>query len=337
MSIKKIKEITGFSYSTISRVINGKAKEFRISDKTCKAIQDAAESLNYRPSILARGLRLKKTFMIGLLVSDIKNPFFGEIASRIETRLRRYDYSTILCNTNEVPENEEFYLQILVDRHVDGVIIVPCNTEEWIYFEQLGKEIPIVLLDRILYHTRLPWVTSDNAQAAEVMTEKLIELGYKRIAFLGGPAGTYINTVRLRGFKTAMEKALLPVDDNIALFRGYSVEAGEEMMSTVLEIDPEIEAVFCVNNMVFLGAMKKIQEHEMQKDVSVMMAGFDIRRYCNIFKRPLLCANQDLETVAETAVNLLLDKINKNFSPQNHVMVPVNVSSHRLNKKDAID
>jgi len=337
MSIKKIKEITGFSYSTISRVVNGKAKEFRISDKTCKAIQDAAESLNYRPSILARGLRLKKTYMIGLLVSDIKNPFFGEIASRIETRLRRYDYSTILCNTNEVPENEEFYLQILVDRHVDGIIIVPTHSEEWKYFEQIGEEIPIVLLDRILYQSRLPWVTSDNAQAAEVMTEKLLEMGYKRIAYLGGPYGTYINNVRYRGFKTAMEKAALPIDEDIVFFKGYSVSAGEEMMSSVLKIDPTIEAVFCVNNMVFLGAMQKVQEHEIQNDVSIMMAGFDIRRYCKIFKRPLLCANQDLEKVAEAAVNLLMDKINKKYNPQNQVIVPVIVSSHRLNKKDVID
>ena len=90
MSLKEIKGITGFSYSTISRVINGKAEEFRISEETVQVILDAAEKLNYRPNILARSLRLRKTMTIGLIVSDIQNPFFGELASRIERLLRQH-------------------------------------------------------------------------------------------------------------------------------------------------------------------------------------------------------------------------------------------------------
>jgi LacI family transcriptional regulator len=330
MSLKKINEITGFSYSTISRIISGKAKEFRISDETCQAILDAAESLNYRPNLLAQSLRLKKTYTIGLMVSDIQNPFFGDLASKIEKHLRKHGYSTILCNTGEDQKNEEFYLNILVDRQVDGIILVPIQAEEWDYLESLSVNIPVVLMDRIFSHTELAWVTSDNTKAAQTVTENLIGLGYRQIAFLGGSPETYINTVRFQGFKKALEKHSITPDESIILFKGYGTGDGEEMMKEVLQKKTEIEAVFCVNNLVFLGAMKAIQEFEMSGGPSIMIAAFDIGRYCHVFKRPLICANQDLDAIGKTAVQLLMNQITESPGQKNHVIVPINVCKHRL-------
>jgi len=322
--------MTGFSYSTISRVMSGKAKEFRISEDTCKAIQDAAESLNYRPNLLAQSLRLKKTHTIGLVVSDIRNPFFGDLASRIEKQLRKHGYSTILCNTGEDRENEEFYLNILVDRQVDGIILVPIQAEEWEYLEKLSMDIPIVLMDRVFSRTELSWVISDNTRAAQAVTEELLGLGHQKIAFLGGSPTSYINTVRFQGFKKALENHSIKVDGNIILFKGYGSRDGEKMMKEVLQKMPEIEAVFCVNNLVFLGAMKAIQESEMKGAPSIMIAAFDIGRYCNVFKRPLICANQDIDRLGETAVQLLMNQITGSPGHKNHVIVPIEVSKYRL-------
>lgn len=329
MSIKEIQEMTGFSYSTISRVLNGKAKEFRISDTTCKQIQDAASSVNYRPNILARSLRLQKTMTIGLIVSDIRNPFFGELASRIESLLREYGYSTILCNTNEIHENEEFYLQVLIDRKVDGIIISPISTKEWDYLETIRQEAPVVLIDRIFYKTDLPWVTSDNAKAAERLANELIDYGYKRIAFLGGTPETYISHVRYQGFENAMKRHSIKIDKNNVLFEGYSAEAGEKMMEKMLEHNPDIEAVFSVNNQVFHGAMRVVQRYETKNKRSIMMAAFDIGNYCDIFKRPLLCANQDLWKLAKSAVTILLNQINKNSNKENQLIVPISIRRYR--------
>ncbi|MDP2914851.1 MAG: LacI family DNA-binding transcriptional regulator [Candidatus Aminicenantes bacterium] len=330
MSIKRIQQITGFSYSTISRVLNGKAQEFRISDKTRQAIFKAAESLNYRPNILARSLRLKRTYTIGLIVPDIKNPFFGELASRIEKLLREQGYSTILCNTNEIPENEEFYLKVLVDRQVDGIIIAPIHTKEWDAMEHIRRERSIVLIDRIFYETDIPWVTSANEQAADEVTSELIAIGYPRIAYLGGTAETYINTMRFSGYRKALERHSLSVDERIVFFEGYSPEAGEEMMATLLEREPDTRAVFCVNNLVFIGAMKVVQKHEIETGRSIMMAAFDIDRYCEIFKRPLLCARQDQEKLAANAVALLIEGIRNTVGPDRHLIVPVCVGRHRI-------
>lgn len=330
MSIKEIKNLTGFSYSTISRVLNGKAKEFRISEQTCRIILDAARQLEYRPNILARSLRLKRSMTIGLIVPDIQNPFFGELAWRIERLLRGHGYSTILCNSDEIPGNEEFYLRVLVDRKVDGIVIAPIHTEEWKDLAVIRKKTAIVLMDRIFYRTNLPWVTSDNARAAEDLTRELINLGYKKIAYLGGTPDTYINAVRFQGYKAAMEKHGIPIEESLTLFQGYSPDAGEMMMEKILAQAPDIEAVFCVNNLVFLGAMRVVQKEEVRTKRHILMAAFDIRPYCGIFKRPLLCANQDLRGLADSVVSLLIDAINGRLTRDHQIVIPLMVDRYRI-------
>jgi LacI family transcriptional regulator len=331
MSIKNLQKITGYSYSTISRVLNGKAKEFRISDETCRKILEAAKKINYRPNILARSLRLKRTMSIGLIVSDIQNPFFGELSSKIEVRMRERGYSMILCNTNEIPENEEFYLQVLLDRKVDGIIIAPTQKEEWNHLEEIRKDRAVVLIDRIFKNSELPWVTSENRSAAEKVAARLINLGFRNIAYLGGIPGTYINRVRYEGFKAAFQKHGVGIQEDKVFFQGYSSQAGEEMMARLLKDCPDVEAVVCVNNLVFFGAIKVVQKFEVREDRSIMMAAFDIGQYCNLFKRPLICANQDLDVLAETSVSLLLDQID-GVPLQNHqIMIPTDVSDFRIN------
>jgi LacI family transcriptional regulator len=330
MGIKEIKDITGFSNSTISRVLSGKAKEYRISEETSKTILEAAERVNYRPNILAQSLRLRKTHTIGLIVSDIQNPFFGELASRIESLLRQHGYSTILCNTNEVPENEEFYLGILVDRQVDGIIIAPIHTREWEQVEGLRNGKPIVLVDRIFYETELPWVTSENTKAAERLTRELIKLGCRRIAFLGGTEETYINTVRYEGYRNVMIEDLGGLDDSLVIFKGYSVEAGEEMMEKLSARRDDVDAVFCVNNLVYFGAIKIAHQFEVRRGRTLMLAGFDIGSYRNLCTRPLISADQNLGELAEAAVRLLLSPKIGPGSEENHLIIPISVNRFGL-------
>lgn len=327
MSIKAIKALTGFSYSTISRVLSGKADAFRISVKTREQILEAAARLNYRPNILARSLRLKKTMTVGLIVSDIQNPFFGELASRIEQGLRAHGYSMILCNTNEVPENEEFYLRLLVDRKVDGILIAPIHTAEWRAMEALVRTTPVVLVDRIFTDTALPWVTSGNAEAAESVTRELLGRGYRKIAFLGGPPETHITRARFRGYRKAMVEALDRLDESFVLTKGYTSQAGREMMLRLLEQRPDVEAVICVNNLVFFGAAGPVNEFELRQARPVMMAGFDIGEYASLLKRPLISADQDLAELARNAVGLLLEA---EAGADRHRTIPVAIAKHRL-------
>jgi LacI family transcriptional regulator len=158
----------------------------------------------------------------------------------------------------------------------------------------------------------------------------LVRSGFTRIAFLGGTDETYINAMRYAGYRKALEKAGLPPDARVIFFGGYSQEAGEKMMAALLEHDPETRAVVCVNNLVFIGAMKAVQKHEVETGRSIMMAAFDINPYCEIFKRPLLCASQNQERLAVEAVSLLIDGIRHTPRPDKQVVVPVRVGRYRL-------
>jgi LacI family transcriptional regulator len=162
------------------------------------------------------------------------------------------------------------------------------------------------------------------------MTSELIRMGYSRIAYLGGTAKTYINAMRFAGFRKALERAALPVDDRIVFFEGYSQEAGEQMMASLIEREPETRAIFCVNNLVFIGAMRVVQKHELETGRSIMMTAFDIDPYCEILKRPLLCANQDHERLAASAVSLLIDGIRNLPRPDRHLVIPVCIGKHRI-------
>ncbi len=330
MSIKKIRELTGFSCSTISRVLNGKSREFRISEDTRRAILAAAEKIKYRPSILARSLRLKKSMTVGLIVPDIMNPFFGELSWMIERSLGQHGFSTIICNTNGVAKNEEFYLRVLVDRQVDGILIAPTHTREWKELENVSLKTAVVLLVRILYETELPWVTSDNIGAAAALTSELIKLGYSRIGFLGGGSGSYIHSARYSGYRNTLQEHGLPLDDHLVLHKSMTIESGEAMMRSLLSKTPDIQAVFCINNLVFLGAMKVIRQHEAKTRNAVMLAAFDIDRYSGLFRRPLLSANQDMESLAGAAVSLFLDRINGKPVRDGHITIPVRIDRYRV-------
>ena len=330
MSIKKIREMTGFSVSTISRVLNGKAREFRISDKASRAILKAAKEIQYRPSILARSLRLKKSMTVGLIVPDIMNPFFGELSWMLERALGKRGFSTIICNSNGLPKNEEFYLRVLVDRQVDGILIAPTHTREWKELEDVSLKTAVVLLVRILYETRLPWVASDNVGAAAALTAELVKLGHSRIGFLGGRKGSYIQSARFSGYRDALRSHGIAVDRRFVFHRDFTLEAGEAMMRSLLSRAPDIRAVFCINNLVFLGAMHALQQHESEGQSPLLVAAFDIARYSGLFHRPLLSANQDMERLADAAVSLFLDRVRGRQITDGHVTIPVRIDRYNI-------
>lgn len=323
MTIKNIQEITGLSRTTISRVLNGRAKEYRIADETARKIFDAARSFNYRPNIVARSLRLGMTTTIGLIVPDIQNPFFGELGSNIERLLRLEGYLTILCNTNEIPDNEEFYIRLLFDRRVDGIIIVPIQMEEWDYLVLMNKEIPVVLLDRIFLKTELPWVTSNNVLGAEKLTEELINRGCKKIAYLVGRPNTYINTMRFTGYKNIFEKYSLEIDNDLVLFSGYTYRDGEKMMEQLIRQNLTFDALFCVNNLVFHGVLEVMQDSMYESFSSLTMAAFDVDGYCDFLPCPVISANQNTMRLAESSVSILLDKIHNHKCNHNQLVLPI--------------
>jgi LacI family transcriptional regulator len=162
------------------------------------------------------------------------------------------------------------------------------------------------LVDRIFRETALPWVTSDNTTAARDLTSELIRLGYRRIAFLAGTPGTYISGARYAGYEAAMTAAFGEVDISLVLSGGYSVQDGTEMMERLLRRHGDVEAVVCVNNLVYFGAAKAARLIAKRSNRTPVMGAFDIGEFGFVCHRPLISADQNLEAMAEAAVSLIL-------------------------------
>jgi len=325
MQIRDIQKLTGYSPGTISRVLNGKAKAIKISDKAIQLILQTAEAHHYRPNILARSLRIKKTMTVGLLVSDILNPFFGRIAARVEQLLRDHGYVTILCNTNEDPEDEQASLQLLLDRQVDGIIIAPVAKKLWPALNGNGIK-PVILLDRMTSRNGMPCVASDHTRAAEKMTAELIRSGCRRIAYFGGKKDSYINEMRSKGYRKAHLEYGIEPQSELVFFEGYGIDDGTRMVKRLFDNELECDGVFCVNNLVFLGMMGLLWDYEETIGKQLRIAAFDIGDYCALYNRPLISADQDTERIAQAAVCLLIGRISASFQEREKIILPIIVA-----------
>ena len=177
--MKDLASELGLSVSVVSRVLNGKANEYRISEKTQVLVQETATKLGFSVNQLARGLRLQKTSTIGLIIPDISNSFFSAIAQSVENAARRRGYSTILCDTENDALVEKQALTLLHDRSVDGFLVAPVGKESDHIQALYKKGVPIVLLDRFFEEVEIPYVTSNNYQGAYDGTAHLIREGHQ--------------------------------------------------------------------------------------------------------------------------------------------------------------
>ena len=155
-------------------------------------------------------------------------------------------------------------------------------------------------------------------------------MGFYRIAFLGGKPGTFINSSRLQGYQNALLARGIPYEEDLVLSRDFSIEAGERMMKELIQKDPEVEAVVSVNNLVFLGAMKALNEYGSDAQANIMMAAFDIARHCGLFYRPMISATQNLRAITEKGVSILLNVVNSQTIPEGPITLPVQIEKYHL-------
>ncbi|MFW6246198.1 MAG: LacI family DNA-binding transcriptional regulator, partial [Tangfeifania sp.] len=213
-NIKELAQKLELSPTTVSRVLNGKSKKFRISKETSQKVLDGARKYHYSPNRIARGLKLEKTETIGLIIPDIANPYFGSIAKTIEMQARNSGYSIILCDSLDDEVTEAELLQLLTGRKVDGIIIAPTgkSSRHIVGIQQLG--IPVIVIDRYFPGTELPFVTTDNYLGALLATEHFIKMGHRNIACIQGITGISANSDRVKGFRDALQKHEIPVNES---------------------------------------------------------------------------------------------------------------------------
>lgn len=320
VTIKDIAKRANVSYATVSRALSGSSE---ISEETKNRILDLANEMGYTPNTIARGLVTKSTYTIGLIVPDITNPFFAEVAQGAGDCANQNGYNLFLCNSNWDNNREMESLNKLFSSRVDGIIITPVS-DDISHIIDMNKKIPIVFAADKSSNAGISYVITDNHKAGSLATEYLIKLGHKRIAFIGGSKSDYGTSSRLRGYLDCLEKHNIDVTPDIIMPGQLTSNSGYTLVKEMLEKSELPTSILAFNDIVALGAIQAIEEYGLNvpKDISVI--GFDDISFASLNKIQLTTVFQDKYKIGELSVKLLIDRITNKGIEENkhHILQP---------------
>ncbi len=307
-SIITIANRTGFSASTVSRVLNGREKKYRISEKTAEIILAEAKRCGYSPNPLAKGLRTNRTFTIGLIIPSIDNPYFAEIANGIISRAKRHGYTVMAVDTMENERNEADAVSLLTARKVDGLIVATAGRNPSLLERTRLDGTPVILIDRHFENSDLPYVSSDNFGGGYAATKYLIEQGHKRILCIRGLVHSMPSRLRVQGYLTAMKECLPEIYIDIA-GDDFSIEDGYKRTAEAIGTENPPTAIFALSNTIALGAIKAIHEKGMSIPEDISLISFDDSPYLDFMSPAVTRIAQPTELICEEALSRLLREI----------------------------
>ncbi|HOQ08061.1 MAG TPA: LacI family DNA-binding transcriptional regulator [Clostridiales bacterium] len=304
-TIKDVAKRAGVSVATVSRVINGSS---RVSPATAKKVRTAVAELNYRPNLLGRNLRKTRSERVLVLIPNIANPFYAEIVKGVEDVASQHGYSIMLCNTDSDPEREKRYVKMLKSRLADGAILMASEMtgEE---LTELSLEIPIVQCCEYKAGLPITHVSINNEMAAYKAVKHLIGLGHKKIAFIGARNQFLSSLRRKEGYLRALEEAGIDFDPACCAYGDYSYESGFRIMKQLLKLDPRPTAVFCVSDMMAIGAIRSAMEENLLVPEDLAVCGFDNIHFSSMFKPAITTVSQPMYDLGCMAMEALINII----------------------------
>ncbi len=304
--LKDIAEKTGYTINTISRALNNKLD---INENTKKHILQVAKELGYRPNKVARSLRLNKTKTIGVIVTDVANPFFATIIKYIEQECQRRNYSIILRDSDENQKNEEEAINLLVSEQVDGIILVPVQKSTSSILRLQELRIPFVLVGRFFENMDCDFVVTNDEEGGFIATEYLIKKGHRQIACINGP--TYISSARERfkGYYRAMNAYGIPVQKDLLRENVISLEGGYQACKELLNNKILPSAIFAYSDYVAAGIIRALYENGKRPGVDVSLIGYDDIDYSLCFEKPLTTIHIPKKELAIRSVDILCSKM----------------------------
>lgn len=308
VSIKMIAKELEVSNATVSLVLNGKAKEGRVSKALAEKILLKAKELNYEPNTLARSLRIGKSQTIGVVVADISNPFFGKLVFHIQEQAKKSNYTVIVANTNEESSDMTEAINTLRNRQVDGLIITPTeNGLECI--EGLTKSnIPFVLLDRWYPELRTNYVVIDNYHSAYNGVKFLMSKKCKKIAFIGYQNEMFHFSERQRGYRDAMKDASLFDTSMIKKVKYSNLDKDTAKVIDKL-LEKDIDGIFFSTNSICVAAIKHIQTKDPSLFKRLKLMSFDYSEIFDFIEQPVYYISQPLPEMGKKAVDLLMNLV----------------------------
>jgi len=321
ITLKTLAEELGVSVSVISRVLSGQAAKYRISKDTERAVLKAARKRDYSPNHLARSLRLQKTATVGLVIPDISNPFFSDIARHIVIDAWRRGYSIILCDSEEDTEMEKKSLGLLQNRQVEGLIISPVG-QTGDHLARLHREgLPLVVVDRHFSDIDLPCVSSDNYQGAYDATRHLLEHGHTSIAVVQGIPQSGTNVARVLGYEAALKDYGVPFRKTLIVGDDFGEENGYAATKLLLKRKNRPTAIFLASNLIALGALRAFAENGINVPDDVSIVSFDDQHYSSYLATPMTTVAQQRGEMGRIAVELLLNQLERKGRYQPEVIL----------------
>jgi LacI family transcriptional regulator len=317
VTMRDVARKAGVSIKTVSRVVN---KQGEISAETRQRVLDAIDELGYRPSKVARALVTQRTDTLGLILSDITNPFFSELASGVLEAAQAQDYDVFLCNSGARVEAEMRALYSLADHNVDGIIIFPSwrNIERLKEFAERNR--PLVVINRIVEdHPRIGRILTDHRGGARLAVEHLVGKGHSEIAMLSGFSTSPDIIQRVRGFREALEGHGLPVvDERIVTCIHPVVKHGYRATRRLLTKCPQVTAIFAYNDLLAVGAIQACERMGRHVPEDCAIVGFDDIQLASLVKPRLTTVHVDKYELGRQAVIRLIEMLNEpdtDFAP----------------------
>ena len=319
-TIRDVAARAGVSVATVSYVINGTKP---VAPETAARVRRAMEELDYHPNAVAQSLRTRTTHVIGVVVSDIANPFFATLVRGAEDCARQHGYSVLICNTSERLENELVSLELLSRKRVDGMILAPTGKSDKLLLELIDRGMRIVTIDRKAEGLAAPAVVSENEEGAYLATRFLLEQGHRRIAVVLGLPHLSTTIERLSGYKRALNEFGVEEDPALIVCGNSQVAGAREACLKLLSEAVRPTAIFATNNLMTLGVMMAIHERELRCPQDISVVGFDDFEWAAAFAPPITTVAQDPYLMGKTAVEVLLDCLQGNFRLAETIRIPV--------------
>ena len=305
VKIKDVADAAGVSTATVSRVLADKP---HVRKEVKARVLDVVRELNYRPNRVARSLRSRKSTIIGLIVSDIENPFFQQVSRAVEDAAHKQGYSVMLCNNDEDPEKEQQYLHLIRDENLAGVILSPTRQTADNFSTTSELNIPMAVIDRRVSNVAVDNILIDNVQAAYTLTTHLIKHGHRRIGAIFG-MGSTTGRERREGFVRALKEHDLQPSTELVKYANPRERDGFRTTIKLLQLPEPPDAIITSNSLLAAGALRALRENNTAVPEEVAFASFDETTWAKLVVPALTVIQQPTYEIGQTATELLIKRI----------------------------
>lgn len=302
-TIRDVARLAGVSTATVSQVLNGSRP---VAAATRARTLEVISQLGYRPNIFGRGLRTQRSHLVGVVLPDLSNPFYPTLVRGVQDRLGSSGYHAVVCNTDGDPGQERELVVELMDRQVDGLVVVSYTLRSADFSGIAARGVPLVVVGRV---RGVDHVFTNDLRASAAMTDYLLDAGYGVIAHIAGPAAAVPAGPRRAGYRAAMRRRGFTSSMSPVVHGDFSMTGGAKALVELLESGRMARAVFCANDLMALGAMEAARARGLSVPDDLAVAGFDDIYAASLVRPALTTVGHAAAVIGSTAASLLLDRI----------------------------